>query len=352
MKVKYLFVLGLLVLLVAACGPQMVTPTPQEAAGSTAETATETPGPVDNPATGEATSPAAGQPITTTASITPTGGVEIALEAIEPVEGVLATVNGQEIAWADYEPELRQALHSVTQQYGVDWNRIENIALLPEFQDEILLTVMDRTLVRQLAAEEGIEVGQADLQALVEEQKQGILDTGQFSSWEQFKEEAGLSDEYFARLVEDSELIDKVSEAHAPDREVEQVHARHILVADAETGEEVLARLDAGEDWASLAQEYSQDTSNKDTEGDLGWFPRGMMVAEFEEAAFSLEPGETSDLVQTDFGVHIIQVLEKGVREVDEQIYDSMLAQVFQTWMDEGRAAAEMTVLVEFAAEE
>jgi len=155
-----------------------------------------------------------------------------------------------------------------------------------------------------------------------------------------------------ARLVEDSELIDKVSEAHAPDREVEQVHARHILVADAETGEEVLARLDAGEDWASLAQEYSQDTSNKDTEGDLGWFPRGMMVAEFEEAAFSLEPGETSDLVQTDFGVHIIQVLEKGVREVDEQIYDSMLAQVFQTWMDEGRAAAEMTVLVEFAAEE
>ncbi len=344
MKVKYLLVLALGILLATACGPQMATPTPRVATGNTPDVATV--------AANEAATPAPGQSITTTAPITPVGGVEVALAAIEAVDGVLATVNGQEITWADYEPDLRQALHSVTQQYGVDWNQAENIALLATFQDQVLETVIDRVLLRQLAAKEGIEVSPSDLQARVEEQKTAILESGQYSSWEQFREQAGLSDEYFARLIEDSELVAKVSEAHGPAREVEQVHARHILVADEETGKQVLARLDAGEDWAALAAEYSQDTSNKDTEGDLGWFPRGVMVAEFEEAAFSLEPGKTSDLVQSDFGVHIIQVLEKGMRELDEQTYSSMLQQAFQTWLDEGKAAAETTILVKFGSEQ
>lgn len=352
MRIKYLFVLGLLVLLVAACGPQMATPTPQEAAGSTAEPAAGQAGEVESPTTGDVPTPAAEESITMTMPLTPTGGVEVALEAIEPVEGALAVVNGEEITWADYEPELLQALHGVTQQYGVDWNQPENIALLAQFQDGILETVVDRTLLRQLAAEEGIEVAQEDLEAAIEEQKQALLEGGLYESWEQFLEDSGLSEEYFARLVEDGELVDLISEAHAPAREAEQVHARHILVADEETAQEVLSKLEAGEEWGALAAEYSQDTSNKDSEGDLGWFPRGMMVGEFEEAAFALEPGETSDPVATDFGVHIIQVLEKGLRDVDEQTYQSMMGQAFQTWLEEGRAAADTTILVTFAPEE
>jgi foldase protein PrsA len=343
MKIKYLFVLALVALLAAACtGPQMATPTPQT-------------DPVD---TGEVTAPEAGQPITATediaatGEITPTGGVDVALAEIVPVEGTLATVNGQEITWADYEPELRQTLYGVTQQYGVDWNQPENIALLGTLQDQVLQTVIDRTLLRQVAADEGIEVSESDLQTRVEAEKQTVMDSGLFSSWDQFLEQAGLSEEYFARLMEDDELVNKVSEAHGPAREAEQVHARHILVADEATGEQVLARLDAGEDWAALAQEYSQDTSNKDSGGDLGWFPRGMMVPEFEEVAFSLEPGKTSDLVQTDFGYHIIQVLEKGTRELDEQIYNSLVQQAFGQWLDEQKAAAQVAIVVTFGSEE
>ncbi len=344
MKIKSVIVLALAALLVIACGPEMATPTPRVSVANTAEAVM--------PAATEAAAPTAGPAITATTPITPTGGVDVALAAIVPVEGALATVNGEEITWVDYEPEMLQALYAVTQQYGVDWNQPDNIALLGSFQDQILQTVVDRTLLRQKAAEEGIEISPSDLQARVEEEKTALLESGQFSSWDQFKEQMGLSDEYFARLVEDNALVDRVSEAHAPAREAEQVHARHILVADEETGQEVLARLKDGEDWAALAQEYSQDTSNKNNAGDLGWFPRGRMVAEFEEVAFALEPNETSDLVQTDFGYHIIQVLEKGMQELDEQTYGLMQQQAFQAWLDEYKAAADITIIVTFGPEE
>jgi foldase protein PrsA len=352
MRVKYLLVLALIALLVVACGPQMATPTPKASVGETAEVAAPATEEVVTPAAEEETTPVAGQPITATSPITPTGGVEVALAAISPVDGALATVGDEEITWADFESELRQTLYGVTQQYGVDWNQAENIALLGMVQDQVLQAVVTRTLIRQQAANEGIDVSQADLQARVEEEKTAIMDSGQFSSWDQFIEQTGLSEEYFVRLVEDAELIERVREAYGPAREVEQVHARHILVADEETGKEVLTRLEDGEDWAALAQEYSQDTSNKDDAGDLGWFPRGMMVPEFEEVAFSLEPGKTSDLVQTDFGYHIIQVLEQGTRELDDQTYDSMLQQAFQTWLDEQEATVPTTILVTFSSEE
>jgi foldase protein PrsA len=352
MRIKYLWILALVALLVAACGPEMATPTPQESAGTVEEVSAPESVQETTPTTAAIATPEAGEPLTETSPILPPGGVEVALAAIEPVEGVLATVNGQEINWADYEPELRQALYGVTQQYGVDWNQAENIAMLGTFEDQVLQTVVSRTLIRQLAAEEGIEISQADLQARVEEEQASILGSGQFSSWDEFTEQTGIGGEYFARLVEDAELIDRLSEAYGPDREVEQVHARHILVEDEETGQEVLDRLEAGEDWAALAAEYSQDTSNKDNAGDLDWFPRGMMVAPFEEAAFSLEPGETSELVQTDFGYHIIQVLEKGMRELDEQTYNSMVQQAFQQWLEEQQAAAETTILIQFSSGE
>ena len=212
--------------------------------------------------------------------------------------------------------------------------------------------MIDRTLLRQSAADEGLEASQEAIDARLEEQKTAILESGQFGTWEQFLEQYGLTEEYFTRLVTDDVLVDEVSEAHAPSREAEQVHARHILVADEETGQQVLARLEAGEEWAALASELSQDSTNKDNEGDLGWFPREFMVPEFEEAAFALEPGTTSELVKTDYGYHIIHVLEKGVREMDDDTYQSLLADAFSTWLEEQKTAAETVIAVTFSSAE
>ncbi|RIW33320.1 foldase [Bacillus salacetis] len=125
----------------------------------------------------------------------------------------------------------------------------------------------------------------------------------------------------------------------------EQVEASHILVEDEETAKEVKEKLDKGEDFAELAKEYSTDTSNAEAGGELGFFAKGEMVAEFEEKAFSMKKGEISEPVKTEFGYHIIKVtdkkeaeeavLEDHKEEIKDILFDQALQTEYPAWLEE-----------------
>jgi parvulin-like peptidyl-prolyl isomerase len=146
--------------------------------------------------------------------------------------------------------------------------------------------------------------------------------------------------EYVTALLLNQKMYDYVTKDIPRDQEM--VWARHILVATEEEAKTVLNRLNAGEDFAAVAAEVSTDTSNSTSGGDLGWFTRGQMVPAFEDAAFSLEIGQLSDPIQTDYGYHIIQVLGREVRTLTDEQLDTVKSYYFRKFIDD--AKAEMTI--------
>ncbi len=153
----------------------------------------------------------------------------------------------------------------------------------------------------------------------------------------------GITEADYRYLVENSIYRQKVFEAITADMKPvdEQVWARHILVADEETANSLYERLLNGEDFAVLAAEFSQDTSNSGQGGDLGWFSRGAMVAAFEEAAFSQKPGEIGKPVETEFGWHIIQVIGHEDRPLTADQFEQAKQTAFNEWLAEMRLQAE-----------
>jgi peptidyl-prolyl cis-trans isomerase D len=159
-----------------------------------------------------------------------------------------------------------------------------------------------------------------------------------------FATQAGLTEDQFRKLFVANVLRQKLYDAINADAKPvqEQVWAQHILVETEEQAKDVLKRLDAGEDWSKLAAEVSIDTSNKDNGGDLGWFGRGVMVSEFEEAAFKAKAGETIGPVQTQFGYHIIRILGHEDRPLTDEAFQQAKDDAFSKWLDDARTAAKI----------
>ncbi len=125
----------------------------------------------------------------------------------------------------------------------------------------------------------------------------------------------------------------------------EQVKASHILVDSEDKAKEVKEKLLNGEDFSELAKNYSIDTANNQQGGELGFFARGEMVPEFENAAFSLKVGEISEPVKTEFGYHIIKVedkeqakeatYEESKEDIRNILFDEKLSAYFSTWIQD-----------------
>jgi len=167
----------------------------------------------------------------------------------------------------------------------------------------------------------------------------------------QYWRRRSLRDLYFDKTVKDS-----VSDAEAKkfyDTQVgakpeEEVRARHILVDSKEQARELFEKVAYGTDFAELAKQHSKDPGSKDQGGDLGYFSKGQMVPQFEEAAFKLQKGEVSQPFQTQFGWHIIKVDDRRAGQVvpfdsvKERIVGAIIHQKAQQIAGDLRAKAKI----------
>jgi len=195
------------------------------------------------------------------------------------------------------------------------------------FKKNILNQLIDYELFYQQAQKEKVKISNDEINLEIDKIKDN------FSSPEEFNEALKANNITLVRLKEDikrqlminsileetrnqvsisdEELLEYYNENKESFLEPEQIHARHILVETEEEANNLLLQLKEGlTDFAELAKEKSIGPSAP-SGGDLGFFSRGQMVKEFEDAAFSLEPGKISGVVQTQFGYHIIKCEEK-----------------------------------------
>jgi parvulin-like peptidyl-prolyl isomerase len=146
--------------------------------------------------------------------------------------------------------------------------------------------------------------------------------------------------DYRALVARPAVLEQKLRDQFAADvpKTEPEIHARHILVDTEDKAKEAKARLDKGEAFEKVAADMSTDTSNKDKGGDLGWFGKGKMVSQFEDAAFKMQPGQISDPVRTGFGWHIIQVLERDDNHpVDDARRQELADKAFADWITKAK---------------
>ena len=150
------------------------------------------------------------------------------------------------------------------------------------------------------------------------------------------------------------ERYDAFVEANPPEPEV---HARHILVEEETKAQELITKLDEGADFAELAKEHSIGPSGAQG-GDLNYFTKGQMVPAFAEAAFSMDKGSHSkDPVQTEFGWHVIEILDRrelpppAFEEVEEQLFEELSQEVVQAMLVELREGADIKMIGEETAE-
>jgi peptidyl-prolyl cis-trans isomerase D len=157
----------------------------------------------------------------------------------------------------------------------------------------------------------------------------------------------GMTEADFRKIYFESNLyrqrVSAVITADVPHTQ-EQVWARHILVADQITANNIYQELLAGADFATLATQNSIDTGSKNSGGDLGWFGKGKMVAEFEAAAFAQPIGVIGTPVQSANGWHIIQVLGHEMRPLTASEYTDATNKAFTDWLSSQRSSANVVI--------
>ncbi|MFC1856900.1 peptidylprolyl isomerase [Thermodesulfobacteriota bacterium] len=251
-----------------------------------------------------------------------------------PASGKVALVNGTVITQREFDNEVSQIKLRIAQR-GQDLPD----AQLQEFRKKVLDSLVDKELLYQESQREGIIVEEKFIEDHLASQKQKFPNE---SEYKKTLEALNLSESSLRSKIEKEYAVQKLIEKQIVDgvkisgndsqsfykgnpelfKQPEQVRASHILVkldanandqqrADARKKiEDIQRQLKQGQGFSELATKFSEGPSSAKG-GDLGFFRRGQMVKPFEEVAFGLKPGEVSGVVETQFGYHIIKVIDR-----------------------------------------
>ena len=255
---------------------------------------------------------------------------------------VVAIVNDQPIFQEALEKQLRH-LQKAMEASGEK----PDPQTLEQMRRQILEGLIDQAIMEQAAARLGIKVSPEEL----EENIRKVIQEGGEENFNRWLEQSELTMEEFREMTRLQLLSLKLFETvtPAPPETMEQVHARHILLSSEEEAMQILERLRRGEDFASLARQFSKDEFTRELGGDLGFFPKGLsgLPPELEEAAFSLAPGQISGVIKSYYGYHIIQVLEKDSNHpLSEEAKRMFREQKFKEWLEREKASARVQRLL------
>ena len=202
----------------------------------------------------------------------------------------------------------------------------------------VLDDMIDQLLLSQAAREAGFVFTETDLQSRIDALASQMGGLEALTDWET---QNGYTEESFRsslqRAVEAAWMRDKII-AEVP-AAGEQVHARQILLYNEETARRVADQLNAGVSFSELAQLYDPATG-----GELGWFPRGYLLEQdLEEAAFNLDPGQVSEIIASEVGYHIIQVVERDAsHQLSPDAYLVLQEKALLDWLQNQREVADI----------
>ncbi len=251
-------------------------------------------------------------------------------------------VNGETISLAVFENRVSQFQQVKVSALNGAQAQVSG-AELAQIKQQVLDGFVEQVIISQEAEKRGLIVSEMETDRAIADMKQSQTEAG-FAEWLKLNNftEADLQQTLRAQMVA-AAVFEAVS-AEAPTT-AEQVHVRHILVADPAVAQDVLTQLQNGASFAELAQQYSQDAATRQNSGDLGWFPRNVQVLppSVEAVAFSLAAGETSSVLNSDMGYHIIKVERREMNHPLTPEYRRILQNIaFNEWLAQKRAAAQV----------
>ncbi len=272
-------------------------------------------------------------------------------------EKLVATVNGENITKTEFDSTFDSFKMQYEQQFGADvWNQDTGGRKFIDVAKEKILDVeIGFRLEAKKAKEMGLSVSDAEVKKQLDdaktyfgtEEKFNEFLTAQKMTLESFNDSMKkqiLSSKLQEKINEKTTVTDQEIEAYfkANQAEFEKASASHILLKTLDEAKAVKARIDAGEDFATVAKAVSTDPSVKENGGNMGSFAYGDMVEPFSKAAFAMKSGDVSDPVETEFGFHIIKsagVKQETLAEVKESIRTKLLTtkrdDVYAKMMDE-----------------